>query len=198
MRLVALLALCVLTINCTGRDTPASPTPATAVPQPAPPSSSLPLHAGPQLLSVLGYGISNDPLYPACKPVSVPYDGTNVDTLVTLEKEGEYWVARSPRPELGNLELRFRESVPGGPQVTGTVRGIGVDAATTPSGATRDVRVAFASETGGDAIVQGELTAPLLGHLIGRIAGVLSFSDKNGNTATCSAIIWSLQPDRRP
>ncbi|MEO8076638.1 MAG: hypothetical protein ABI818_09940 [Acidobacteriota bacterium] len=121
-----------------------------------------------------------------------------MDTLVTLERDGEYWVARSTKPELGNVELRFRESTVGGRHVTGTIRGTGVDAGTTPSGTVHDVRVAFADGSGGDATVEGELTAPLTGHLNGRIAGVLSFSDQVGNTATCSAIIWSLQPDRRP
>jgi hypothetical protein len=168
MRRATLLVLCALTMQCTDGGTPTAPTPPGA-PEPAPtaPVSNLPLQPGPQLLSVVGFGLSDNPLYPACSPVLVPHDGPNVDTLVTLERDGE-------------------------------IRGSGVDAGTTPPGTVHDVRVAFANGRGGDATVEGELTAPLTGHLNGRIAGVLSFSDKVGNTATCSAIIWSLQPDRHP
>jgi hypothetical protein len=188
MRRVAPLVLCLLILNCGGGETPSSPTT----------PSNLPLQPGRQLLTVLGFGISDNPLYPACVPLRVPRDGTVVYTLVTLEQDGGYWVARSTTPELGDLELRFRESGGTGLQVAGTIRGTGVDAGLTPAATVNDVRVSLGGERGGDATVQGALASPAASMINGRITGLVRFSDKEGNSSTCSAIMWSLQPDRRP
>lgn len=188
MKRVALLVLCLLILNCGSSAVPGSPTT----------SSTLPLQPGRQFLTVFGYSESENPLYPPCVPSGVPYDGPNVDTYVTLERDGADWVARSPARELGSLELRFRESAPDGLRVTGTIRGIGVDAGATPIGIVHDVRMSLAGANGGAAAVEGELASPVSQLVTGRIAGVLRFSDSQGNASTCSAIVWSLQPDRRP
>jgi hypothetical protein len=188
MRSVVLLVASVLAASCGVGDSPPA----------APSSSSLPLQSGRQLLSVVGFGMSDDPRYPPCDPLRVPYDGTNVDTVVNLQREGEVWVARSASPELGDLELRIRESAGVGRRLSGTIVGTGIDAGVTPSGIVHDVRVAFSGENGGAATVEGELEAAASSRVNGRILGRLRFIDRQGNTGTCSAIMWSLQPDRRP
>jgi hypothetical protein len=187
MRRVSLLVLCLLIPHCGGIEHPTTPGA----------SSNLPLQPGPQVLTVVGFGVSYNPLYPPCAPRGVPYDGTSVDTLVTLQRDGGYWVARSTAPELGTVELRFRESA-AGLRVAGTIRGIGVDAGVTPTGIVHDVLVSFAGDDGDVASVEGALASPVSAMVNGRIAGRVRFSDSDGNASTCSAITWSLQPDRRP
>ena len=187
MRRVSLVVMCLLIPNCGGTDQPAAPTA----------SRTLPLQPGRQILTVVGFGVSDNPLYPPCAPRGVPYDGTSVDTLVTLQRDGGYWVARSATPELGSLELRFQESATG-LRVAGTIHGVGVDAGVTPTGIVHDVQVSFTGEPGDVASVEGELASPVSSMLNGRIAGRVRFSDTNGNASTCSATMWSLQPDRRP
>jgi hypothetical protein len=144
---------------------------------------------------MLGFGLSDDPDYPACVPDLVPHDGTNVVTRVTLTREGQEWVARSVEAGAGDLELRFHESGQSlfGRTVTGTVHGLGVHMF---SGFVdvplRDVRITLG---GPNASVQVEGTiARLASFVLGSMSGEIRFSDSYGNFSRCSKILWTIQP----
>ncbi len=70
-------------------------------------SAVVPLTAGQQLLTLGGFSVSFDPTFPTCTPPGQPRDGTSVNTVVALTREGGEWVARSA-PGMGSVELRLR------------------------------------------------------------------------------------------
>jgi hypothetical protein len=160
----------------------------------APDTSPVPLTPGRQLLTLAGFGASLDPSFPPCTPMGVPRAGTSVATIVVLEREGTDWVARS-EPSLGTLEVRLRGTAgsSGGYQVTGTVAGTAADVGL--MGVVRDVRVTLGLGTGTrPATFDGMMGTAPSSLIVGRVTGPLRFSDSEGNSSTCPAIQWSMQP----
>jgi hypothetical protein len=155
--------------------------------------SGLPFAEGRQLLTLSGFAISSDPALPPCAPIGQPRDGTSVNTVVMLANENGVWVARSAL-NLGTIELRLRAgaNAAGGYPVTGTITGTGLDIGL--MGVTRDVRVTFASTTGGAATFDGETTSSSSSMIVGRISGAMRFADSQGVSSTCPAIQWTMQP----
>jgi hypothetical protein len=182
--LVMLLSmLCSLPTACGGK-APTHPDP----------SVPLPLTPGRQLLTLGGFWTSFDPMFPACTPAGQPRDGTSVSTMVTLTNEGGDWVARSV-PTMGSLELRLRGTGASarGYLVTGTISGMAADIGL--MGVIRDVRVSLAStSSGGFATFDGETASPSSSFVVGRVTGTVRFSDSRGESSTCAAIQWSMQP----
>jgi hypothetical protein len=123
-----------------------------------------------------------------------PRGGTSVATIVLLAREGGEWVARS-EPALGTLELRLRAtaSTSGGYAIAGTVTGTAADAGL--MGVVRDVRVTLGLGTGtGPARFDGRMESATSSVVVGRVTGPLRFSDSEGESSTCPAIQWSMQP----
>ena len=58
MRRVPFIVACVLILNCGGAQQPATPAPA----------HNLPLQPGRQVLTLVGLGVSENPLYQPCVP----------------------------------------------------------------------------------------------------------------------------------
>ena len=173
-----------------GGDAPIQPTPS--------PSSDLyQLTPGPQALEVGGYGLSSVPDLPACTPLGSPHDGTFVLTPLTLTREGDEWVARTPPAVSGRLELRFHESGQSlfGRLVSGTITGVALHQDSIVPYPPRDIRVLLAGRDGsGPAQVEGTIPARS-SHPRGRITGTIGFSDRTGfDRSTCSVVEWSLQP----
>ena len=96
---------------------------------PAAPSIELNLTPGMQTVTFVGPGPSSDPQIPPCTPAGVPSGGTSIATQVMLAHEGADWVARSPSPEFGSIELRFRPTIESdeGYLVSGSARGVAPD-----------------------------------------------------------------------
>ncbi|MEO7272373.1 MAG: hypothetical protein ABIX28_17550 [Vicinamibacterales bacterium] len=153
----------------------------------------LPLTEGRQLLTLSGFAVSSDPALPPCAPIGQPRDGTSVNTVVVLTTENGGWVARSA-PDVGTIELRLRAGATAatGYPVTGTISGTGIDIGL--MGVTRDVRVTFASTTGGAATFDGETTTKSSSMIVGRMSGAMRFADSQGVSSTCAAIQWTMQP----
>ena len=131
---------------------------------------------------------------PTCTPPGQPRDGTSVNTVVALTKEGGEWVARSA-PGMGSVELRLKgtgKSVRGyvvSGTVTGSARDMGL------MGVVRDVSVSVGSSTsGGSATFDGETASPSSSLIVGKVTGTVRFSDSQGQSSTCSQIQWSMQP----
>jgi hypothetical protein len=157
-------------------------------------SVPLPLTAGRQLLTLGGFWISLDPSFPPCAPPGLPRDGTSVNTIVDLAREGGDWVARSA-PAMGSLELRLRGTAPSarGYIVAGTISGTALDIGL--MGVIRDVRVSLASSSsGGFATFDGETASPSSSFVAGKVTGTVRFSDSQGASSTCAAIQWTMQP----
>ena len=157
-------------------------------------SAVVPLTAGQQLLTLGGFSVSFDPTFPTCMPPGQPRDGTSVNTVVALTKEGGEWVARSA-PGTGSVELRLRgtgRSVRGylvSGTVTGSARDMGL------MGIIRDVSVSLGSASSGEAATfDGETASPSSSLIVGRVIGTVRFSDSQGHSSTCSQIQWSMQP----
>jgi hypothetical protein len=178
---VLLTSACSLAVACGGRSAT------------APASSALPLVPGRQLLTLAGFASSTDPLFPPCTPIGQPRDGTSVNTVVSLTKEGAEWIARS-EPSMGSVELHLRStgSSTGGYGVAGTITGTALDIGL--MGVVRDVRVTLGSASGGSATFDGETTTPMSSLVVGRMTGALRFSDSQGLSSSCPAIQWSMQP----
>jgi hypothetical protein len=155
--------------------------------------AGVPLSEGRQLLTLSGFAASSDPTLPPCAPIGQPRDGTSVNTIVMLTNENGVWVGRSAL-NLGTIELRLRAgaTAAAGYPVTGTISGTGFDIGL--MGVTRDVRVTFASTTGGAATFDGETTSKSSSMVVGRVSGALRFSDSQGVASTCPAIQWTMQP----
>jgi len=153
----------------------------------------LPLVQGRQLLTLSGFAVSSDPALPPCAPIGQPRDGTSVNTVVVLTPENGGWVARSAL-DLGTIELRLRAgaNAAAGYPVSGTISGTGIDIGL--MGVTRDVRVTFASATGGAATFEGETTSKSSPMVVGRMSGAMRFADSQGVSSTCAAIQWTMQP----
>jgi hypothetical protein len=183
------ILLLLLTTAC-GEDPPVRPTP-------IPPAENYELTPGPQAFEVGGYGFSNVPDLPACTPFGSPYDGTFVLAPLTLAREGNEWVARTPSGGLGLLELRFHEIGHSlfGRTVAGTIGGVALHTDSIVPFPSRDVRVFLTGANGtGTAQVEGIIPA-LSSHPRGRITGAIRFSNKLGlDSSTCSVVEWSLQP----
>lgn len=179
---VCFLCLCALPTACGGKTT-------------QPDSSGLlPLAPGRQLLTLGGFWTSFDPAFPACAPAGQPRDGTSVNTVVLLAREGGDWVARSV-PTMGSLELRLRGNGTSarGHLVEGTISGMALDMGL--MGVIRDVRVSVASSSsGGFATFDGETASPSSSLVVGKVTGAVRFSDSQGQSSTCAAIQWSMQP----
>lgn len=157
-------------------------------------SAVVPLTVGQQLLTLGGFSVSFDPTFPTCTPPGQPRDGTSVNTVVALTKEGAEWVARSA-PGTGSVELRLRgtgRSVRGylvSGTVTGSARDMGL------MGIIRDVSVSLGSASSGEAATfDGETASPSSSLIVGRVTGTVRFSDSQGHSSTCSQIQWSMQP----
>jgi hypothetical protein len=176
---------CVAQLACGGRSA--------AAPDPV----GLSLAPGPQVLTLAGFTVSLDPEFPPCTPALQPAAGLSVNTFVVLVKEGGEWVARSTAPQ-ESIELRFRAAGSSsggyGYRVTGTISGSAVDVALT--GVVRDIRVSLGSAAGGAgaAVFDGETATPTTSLIVGRVSGALRFSDSRGQSSTCSAIRWTMQP----
>jgi hypothetical protein len=159
-------------------------------------SVSYQLTTGPQWLELIGFGLSNDPEYPACTPLLVPSDGTGVVTSVDLTRQASEWIARSTGMGDGTVELRFHENGRSifGQTVAGTIRGLAVNVQTIGDLPLRDVRAILAGPAGiGAATVEG--TIPGAASLvIGNMLGEIRFTDTYGNASTCSKVLWTLQP----
>jgi hypothetical protein len=184
IRAVLLASLCVLITTCGGQT--ATQPDATAL---------LPLAAGRQLLTLGGFSASLDPAaFPPCTPPGQPRDGTSVNTVVMLTNEGGEWVARSA-PTMGSLEVRLRATGTSarGYGVVGTIGGMALDVGL--MGVVRDVNVSLGStSSGGFATFDGETASPSSSLVIGKVTGTVRFSDSRGQSSTCSAIQWSMQP----
>ena len=180
---VVIASLCWLLTACGGQ-TPTQPE--TTVP--------LPLTPGLQLLTLSGFSISFDPSLPSCTPPGRPRDGTSVNTMVMLTSEGGDWVARSV-PNMGSVELRLRGTGASarGYFVAGTINGTALDVGL--MGVIRDVRVTLtSSSSGGFATFDGETASPSSSLVLGKVTGTVRFSDSLGESSTCQAIRWSMQP----
>jgi hypothetical protein len=116
-----------------------------------------------------------------------------VNTIVTLAAEGGDWVARSVA-NMGSVELRLRGTGASarGYLVAGTVGGTALDIGL--MGIIRDVRVSLASSSGGFATFDGETASPSSSFVVGKVTGTVRFSDSQGQSSTCPAIQWSMQP----
>jgi hypothetical protein len=149
------------------------------------------------VLTLSGFSVSIDPAFPPCTPALQPAAGLSVNTVVMLAKEGGEWVARSTAPP-GTIQLRFRDAGPSsngyGYRVAGTVSGSAVDVAL--NGVVRDIRVSLGSAAGGAgaALFDGETATPITSLIVGRVTGALRFSDSQGQSSTCPAIRWTMQP----
>jgi hypothetical protein len=160
----------------------------------SPEASGLPLAPGRQLLTLAGFASSTDPAFPPCTPIGQPRDGTSVNTIVSLTKEGSEWVARST-PGMGTIDLHLRSTgaSSGGYGVAGTITGTALDIGF--MGVARDVSVTLGSTPGGGlANFDGETTSRASSMVVGRVTGALRFSDSQGLSSTCPAIQWSMQP----
>jgi hypothetical protein len=180
---VVIASLCWLLTACGGK-TPTQPE--TTAP--------LPLAPGLQLLTLSGFSISFDPSLPSCTPPGRPRDGTSVNTMVMLTSAGGDWVARSV-PNMGTLELRLRGTGASarGYLVAGTINGTALDVGL--MGVIRDVRVTLtSSSSGGFATFDGETASPSSSLVLGKVTGTVRFSDSLGESSTCPAIQWSMQP----
>ena len=96
---------------------------------------------------------------------------------------------------MGNLELRLRGTGTSskGYLVTGTIGGTAPDIGL--MGVVRDVRVSLASSSsGGFATFEGETASPVSSLVVGKVTGTVRFSDSRGESSTCTAVQWSLQP----
>jgi hypothetical protein len=161
-----------------------------------PGAGELALEAGIYQLSVVGYALSDDPLFPPCSPLFVPAAGTAVTTHLRLERKGSIWVARSAQASPGSIEFQFRDAGPqgSGRAVSGLIRGAAPDAPT-PLSPARDVIVSFGEGAGDGAAVEGGTDTPVSTLLSGRVTGQIRFADVAGATSTCMAVRWILQPD---
>ena len=154
-------------------------------------ASSLHFRAGLNLLVVTGFDISDSPNYPPCSPIGVPPPGKTIETTVMLELDGSEWVGRSSA-SAGTLEIRLRSDGVGllGPAVAGSIRGEARDVATgmTPPS---DIRAVFSGNP--PAVVEGSLdrNAPFA---TGRISGSVTFLNSVGDSGSCAAVEWVLQP----
>jgi hypothetical protein len=161
----------------------------------APDATGLVLPAGVYEFSVRGFGLSEDPRYPACSPLLVPAAGTAVTSYLSVAKEGDTWVGRSIAPAVDSIELRFRDTGTQGfgRVVSGTIRGTVTDAGTTTVRA-RDVTVTFGAGGADAAAFEGGTDTPISTFVSGRISGAIRFADSTGAASTCPAILWNLQP----
>ena len=189
MTRAGLLPAILLAASC-ARGAPMQPTPASPV-------DRFELETGPQWLDLLGFGLSDDPDYPACVPPFVPRDGTQVVTRVLLAREGLEWVVRSSEPETGNIVMRFHETGRSlfGMRVTGTIRGWALNVPRFSFELARDARIAVVGSSGrGSADVEGTIQR-LVSFVLGRVSGDIRFSDRSATEwSRCSIIQWSLQP----
>ena len=192
MTAAAGLALLILAAACGG--TPSSPTL-------GPSPELLRLVGGPQWLDLLGFGLSDDPDYPACVPAFVPRDGTHVATQVVLAREGGEWVARALDAATSSMVLSFHEAGRSvlGRTVAGTLRGWALNVPRFTLERPRDVRVAVAGQgLRGGAAVEGTVP-PLDSFVLGSVTGDIRFSDAAMTaSSSCSKIQWTLQPVTPP
>jgi hypothetical protein len=190
----ALVAL-LLTSGCGGATSPITPSDTHAPSVPSIEDGQL--SAGQHRLELIGFGLSQDPEYPSCTPLLVPYDGTGVVTPVHLARESQEWIARSSGIGAGNVELRFHESgrTLMGKKVAGTIRGLAVNVRSAGDDLPlRDVRAILAGPGGaGTATVEGTIPGAR-SFVLGTMSGGIRFSDSYGNSSTCSKILWTLQP----
>jgi len=156
----------------------------------------LPLRPGPQLLSITGFDFVTDVGLSPCTPIGVPRAGKVVHTLMTLELSGGEWIAR-PAAGQGNLELRIPDAVSGilpAQAVQGTVRGETRDGPFGDILVGTNVHVLIESANGSAAAALEGGTQGTLGLVIGRITGKITFSDTEGQTASCTSVFWMMQP----
>ena len=186
----ALAAVCCVGAGCQ------SPEAVGPTPLPLQVSRQLRLTPGPQILSLSGFAITDDPEYPPCSPVGVPRGGTGINARVVLSREGRAWVARSMSPGT-DLEMQFEQTgerqLTGYP-ISGLLRGSAVDEPGRLNDAF-DVRASLSGtppET--SARLEGEV--PSTGfHVRGRVTGVVRFSDSSGGASTCTAVRLFLRPE---
>jgi hypothetical protein len=197
IELVDVVALAALLLTaCGGAGSPLRPSDTSARSMPSLETHQLTI--GPQWLELIGFGLSDDPEFPSCAPLLVPYDGTGVVTTVDLARDRQEWVARSSGVGAGDVELRFHASGHSrmGTSVAGTIRGVAVNVQsgrdTLPL---RDVRAILAGPAGLErATVEGTIPG-IVSFVLGTMSGEIRFSDSYGNSSTCSKILWTLQPN---
>ncbi len=130
----------------------------------------------------------------------------SLTTNVTLSQDGSDWVARSPTPTNGDIELRFHETgalhlvgsgAVGSVYVSGTVTGTGIPNSDNSGGTKFWQTISFAG-AGNDpsAQVQGMTGTPISPVIVfGKATGVITMVDFQGQTVSCSALTeWSIQP----
>jgi hypothetical protein len=155
----------------------------------------LSLETGPQMLTLVGTDISDDPAFPPCSGVFWPRTGKLVTTRVVLERTADEWIARAA-PQAGDLELRFRQvgASPAHFTIEGSAEGTAIDLGDTVQAAT-NARVTI-TDTDGTASLVGD--SPRSGFVAGgRIRGVATFTDDAGRGGSCEVISWTLTPARR-
>jgi hypothetical protein len=163
------------------------------------PTSPSPPLASRHLLEVIGFDFSSDPQMPPCDPILLPPGGKRVTTVVTLEREGQSYRARSTTVDAGAVDLEFHETgapgVPAGRAIAGTARGYAVDSYSAGGIPPKDVRVSFGTASGLPAQVEGTVATSTVFFATGRIVGNLAFSNNQGAfVSNCSAVLWTLQP----
>jgi hypothetical protein len=170
----------------------------------SPSTSRLNLFPGLHWLTVTGFNISVDPAFPPCTPATIPPtppSGTVVTTPVSLEREGDEWVARS---SAGSLQLRLREGdvSAGLISVTGSLQGTVDDADHPPVHvASGSILSASGAAPGSPADVTGTGTpaspnAPTAASFVGgRAAGLMTFRDAENRMGSCAVVQWSLLPN---
>jgi hypothetical protein len=156
-------------------------------------TSALNLQLGLQLVTFLGLGLSSDPTLPPCAPLGVPSAGTSVSTQLMLTRDGSDWVARSPSPELGSIELRFRVSGTSveGTVVTGSANGAAPDHGSF-SRPPLDVIITLGANGGAEHLEgTASRSVPIIN---GTIAGTTAFSNSRDERSTCTVVQWMMQP----